>query len=139
MTDRLKERPARTFVFVDWLIMLGGIRTLTWATVLVTEPNGYGVSPAELKAHADKVHAIVDRIERANQAAKQVGFGGFTEYGALCSPLLVPAIQLWCGRSDDVIAQAKDFGDACAEGLKHTFNNYVQREDEFKRWADGVR
>ena len=101
-------------------------------------PNGYGVVPAELQAHIDKVHSIVDRIERANQAAKAVGFGGFNEYGALCSPILVLAINAWSGESDNAIAQAKDFGDACTEGLRYSCNTYARLEDEVKRWARGV-
>lgn len=56
--------------------------------------DGFGVHTEEMRAHAQKLRGVAERIGTAQDAAGQVSMNGVDAYGVLCSPLLTPLIGL---------------------------------------------
>jgi hypothetical protein len=91
---------------------------------------GYGVSPERLKAHADQVSDLADRIRGAASAATQVGMGGFGGYGLLCAVPVGGALQLAQGDADELMTSAADLGDALSGALKKAATDYTKIDDD---------
>ncbi|MFC0115588.1 type VII secretion target [Kibdelosporangium aridum] len=54
-------------------------------------PDGYGVLPDELRAHASRLNGLQDRLNTALDAANQVALGD-QAYGVICS-FFVPIVH----------------------------------------------
>lgn len=90
---------------------------------------GYNVDPAELSAHSKRVADIADRVNRVRDAVNEVGLGGVEVYGLLCSPLMIPALQLFQGDNDELVSSAAELGTALAETLEARATDYRNLED----------
>jgi hypothetical protein len=98
---------------------------------------GYEIDdPQTLSRHAGKVAGVSDRITGANNAGKQVGLGGVDSYGLLCSPLIIPALQLFQGDMDELLQSAADLAGALSDGIKKTITDYTEIETGLKSQAD---
>ncbi|KFZ79328.1 hypothetical protein ED92_27485 [Amycolatopsis sp. MJM2582] len=91
---------------------------------------GYGVSPERLKAHADQVADLADRIRGAASAANQVGMGGFQGYGLLCAVPVGGVLQLAQGDADELMTSAANLGDALSDALRKAATDYTKIDDD---------
>jgi hypothetical protein len=87
-------------------------------------PEGFNVKPEEVEAHARTLSDMVfNRVSRANEAASQVGMGGFQPYGVLGIPCWA-AVSLCNQDSTEVTREAADLGHTLADRLKQTAREY---------------
>jgi uncharacterized protein YunC (DUF1805 family) len=92
-------------------------------------PDGFNVAPQEVEQHAKTLQDMVfARVSRANEAAQQVGMGGFQPYGVLGIPCWA-AVSLCNQDSTEVTAQAADLGTTLGEKLKQTARTYQEVDD----------
>lgn len=77
----------------------------------------FTVAPAILREHASAVRQIANGVDTAGDAANEVGIGGVSTYGLICSPILLPAMHVFFGDAQTLVKQAAALGDAYAEGL----------------------
>ncbi|SER92985.1 hypothetical protein [Actinokineospora terrae] len=90
---------------------------------------GYEIEDtASLSTHAGRLAAVADGIRDADSAAAQVGLGGVEAYGLLCSPLVIPALQVFQGHMDDLLKSASDLAGALSEGISRTVTDYDELE-----------
>ncbi|WP_018684157.1 hypothetical protein [Actinokineospora enzanensis] len=86
---------------------------------------GYEINdPSSLSAHVGRVAHVSDMINEANTAGQQVGLGGVDAYGLLCSPLMIPALQMYAGNTDDLLKGAAELAAALSDGIKRTITDY---------------
>lgn len=90
----------------------------------------YGVDAAELAAHAKRVHDIAERVNTARQAVDEVGLGGVDIYGLLCSPLVIPAIQIFQGENDELVESAANLARGIAGAIESASSTYEALEDQ---------
>ena len=64
------------------------------------------------------------RAETAGDAADEVGLGGVSTYGLICSPIVLPAIHLFFGDATSLVKKAAELGDAYAKGLESNSDVY---------------
>src|SRR4051794_24553326 len=90
---------------------------------------GYEIKdPSSLSNHAGQVADVSTMINEANQAGQQVGLGGVEAYGLLCSPLIIPALQMFEGNADDLLRNAAELAGALSDGIKRTITDYTDLE-----------
>ena len=98
---------------------------------------GYEIEdPQALSTHAGKVAGVSDMINGAKNAGNQVGMGGVEAYGLLCSPLMIPALQLFQGDMDELLNSAAELAGALSDGIKRTITDYSDIEHKVKAQAD---
>jgi hypothetical protein len=86
--------------------------------------GGFGVSPQDVEQHAKTLEDMVFfRVSRANEAANQVGMGGFQPYGVLGIPCWA-AVSLCNQDSTEVTKEASDLGHTLGEKLRQTATEY---------------
>lgn len=98
----------------------------------------YGVEAAELAAHAKRVHDIAERVNTARQAVDEVGLGGVDIYGLLCSPLVIPAIQMFQGENDELVESAANLGAGIAEAIESAAATYEALEEQAAAHAKAI-
>ncbi|MEU9025159.1 type VII secretion target [Actinomadura sp. NPDC048394] len=101
--------------------------------------NGFEVERSALDTHAVKVDHVAARVDKANQAAAQSTLGGWQMYGALCSPLIVPALAGLFGDSDDMVKKAAKLGRSMATGLRSSKQNYEAVEQAIEALTKQAR
>lgn len=82
----------------------------------------------QLDRHAQQVGDVAHMVSGAHGAGQQVGLGGIEAYGLLCSPLMIPALQMFQGDMDELLKSAADLADAISEGLKTNSMDYAHIE-----------
>ncbi|GLZ43603.1 ESX-1 secretion-associated protein [Actinokineospora sp. NBRC 105648] len=92
--------------------------------------------PAALSAHAGQVAGVAEGIREANTAGQQVGLGGVQAYGLLCSPLVIPALQVFQGQVDDLLQSASDLAGALSDGITRTITDYEDLERQLQTHFD---
>ncbi|SDI19134.1 hypothetical protein SAMN05192558_101219 [Actinokineospora alba] len=98
---------------------------------------GYEIKDSvSLSAHAGKVAGVADGIREANTAGGQVGLGGVEAYGLLCSPLMIPALQVFQGDMDELLRSASDLAGGLSDGIKQTITDYDELERRLKAHYD---
>lgn len=97
---------------------------------------GYDVDSGELHAHAGKVTEVADKVSAANNAGAQVGLGGVEAYGLLCSPIMIPALQMFQGDLDELTKSASDLAQSLADGIKANVTDYQQLEEDLRATFD---
>lgn len=87
-------------------------------------PEGFIVEPGAVEAHAKALdNAVFARVSTANQAAQQVGMGGFQPYGVLGIPCWA-AVSICNADSTEVTKQAAELGTTLGEKLRQTARSY---------------
>ncbi|MBP2473125.1 hypothetical protein JOF53_001997 [Crossiella equi] len=105
----------------------------------MTVGNRYRVSDEELDRHARQVDDVKAKVGTAHGAAQQVGMGGVGAYGLLCGAVLVPALELIRGGTDDALASAAEYADAIAAGLRESRADYGSTDDQVRSWMEDMR
>lgn len=90
--------------------------------------DGFGVHTGEMRDHAGRLNAVVDRIDVAKDAATQATISGSTAYGILCSPLLLPLMGAVEAMGHTAISTARGVVSATAEGITGMANTYDEVE-----------
>ncbi|MGH8961718.1 MAG: type VII secretion target [Jatrophihabitantaceae bacterium] len=85
-----------------------------------------------LRAHASDVRHIATAVDQAADAANEVGIGGIDAYGAICSGLIVPALELFFGDAVGLVRKAGDLTDAYADGLEANSDVYESVDQDAK-------
>jgi hypothetical protein len=97
---------------------------------LMGDAAGYNVSPERLKAHADQVAELAERIRNAAAAANQVGLGGFAGYGPLVGGVVGAVLTVANHKSDQLMNSAADLGGSLSEAIRKTATDYTKIEDD---------
>ena len=97
---------------------------------LMGDAAGYNVSPERLKAHADQVAELAERIRNAAAAADQVGVGGFAGFGPLLVGPVGGALDRARGSSDELMHTAANLGTALSDAVRKTATDYTKIEHD---------
>lgn len=100
----------------------------------------FSLDPESIRSHADQIQGITEsRIENAESAANEVGFGDWSIYGILLQGLIPPVLEACVGDAREAIAGMADGGSALAEALKDTADKYEEADtvgaEDFDRIA----
>lgn len=99
---------------------------------------GYNVSPERLKAHADQIAELAERIRNAAEAADQVGVGGFAGFGPLLVVPVGKALDAARGTSDELMHSAADLAMALSGAVRTTATDYTKIEHDVVELAKSL-
>jgi uncharacterized protein YukE len=86
-------------------------------------PDGFGVKPEELAAHAKAVDQVSSTLGQAMSAAQQVTLG-VQAYGLICGPLFVPMVLAVSAPGLITLGMAEKAISSVSEGITKTANSY---------------
>ncbi len=101
-------------------------------------PDGFGVDPAELGAHAKTVDQVAATLGQALSAAEQVTLG-VQAYGLICGPLFVPIVLAVSTPGVVMLAAAEEAIKSVSGGLTKTVAHYQNVDRVHARNFAGVR
>ncbi|GAB3296168.1 type VII secretion target [Parasphingorhabdus pacifica] len=90
--------------------------------------DGFGVHTEEMRAHAQKLQGVTERIGTAQDAAGQVSMNGVDAYGILCSPLLTPLLGVVELAGQSAIGAANLAVEATGTGIREMADGYDDAE-----------
>lgn len=89
-------------------------------------PDGYGVLPVELDAHASRLNGLQDRLRTAVDAANQVALGD-QAYGVICS-FFVPIVHAVSAPGVTALRDTTAAVGETSAGVRTTATTYAEAE-----------
>lgn len=102
------------------------------------DSGGFEVNRGDLLRHAADVDRFAARTDRVRTIAQTEGLGGSQAYGLLCSPLLIPALEIFSGNTEDLLTTLGDAGHGLADGLRACAGTYDSAEDAIHGQIEGI-
>ncbi|MGJ7908854.1 type VII secretion target [Actinopolyspora sp. H202] len=99
----------------------------------------FDVNTDEMRAHAQHLQQVTDRIGTAQGAAGEVSLNGTDAYGLLCSPILTPLIGAIEVQGMATIATANAAVEATAAGIEGAAETYDAVDQHVSELLESVR
>lgn len=100
-------------------------------------PEGFDVTPDELRSHADRLDGLRERLDAAFDAASSVTLG--TEaYGQICQ-FFVPIVQAVSSPGVESLSQAASAMTSTADGVRATATSYATTDETHATSYRGAR